>query len=96
MSLGALSSIRTSVVGRIGKLERSRRFSVALDRAHTDQHGLVVEPELDMNRQSGREPALLLRFWRLIQWLTPESEKVGPPMRSIAREIEERFPSYDH
>lgn len=76
-------------------MERSRRFSVALDRVHTDQNGSVVEPELDMNRQHRRESALLLRFWRFIQWLTPESGMVGPPMRSIARELEERFPSRD-
>jgi hypothetical protein len=76
-------------------LERSRRLSVALNRVHTDQHGLVVEPELDMNRQPSREPALWIRLWRLIQWLTPESGMVGPPMRSIARELEERFPSRD-
>jgi hypothetical protein len=76
-------------------VERSRRFSVALDRVHTDQNGSVVEPELDMNRQHRRESALLLRFWRLIQWLTPESGMMGPPMRSIARELEERFPSHD-
>jgi hypothetical protein len=76
-------------------LERSRRLSVALNRVHTEQHGLVVEPELDMNRQPSREPALWIRFWRLIQWLTPESGMVGPPMRSIARELEERFPSRD-
>jgi len=74
---------------------RSRRLSVALDRVHPDQHGLVVEPELDMNRQHRREPTLLLRFWRLIHWLTPDSGMVGPPMRSIARELEERFPSRD-
>ena len=81
--------------GEDGKLERSRRFSVALDRVRTDQNGSVVEPELDMNRQHRRESALVLRFWRLIQWLTPESGMVGPPMRSIARELEERFPSRD-
>jgi hypothetical protein len=76
-------------------VERNRRFSIALDRVRTDQNGSVVEPELDMNRQHRRESALLLRFWRLIQWLTPESGMVGPPMRSIARELEERFPSRD-
>lgn len=81
--------------GEDGKLERSRRFSVALDRVHTDEPDLVVEPELDMDRQHRRESTLLLRLWRLIQWLTPESGMVGPPMRSIARELEERFPSRD-
>ena len=76
-------------------MERSRRFSVAPDRVRADQNASVVEPELDMNRQHRRESALLLRFWRFIQWLTPESGMVGPPMRSIARELEERFPSRD-
>ena len=76
-------------------MERNRRFSVALDRVRADQNGSVVEPELDMNRQHRPESTFLLRLWRLIQWLTPESGMVGPPMRSIARELEERFPSRD-
>jgi hypothetical protein len=95
MSLGALLFNPNVCRGEDGKLERSRRFSVALDRVHADQHGSVVEPELDMNRQHRPESSLLLRLWRLIQWLTPESGMVGPPMRSIARELEERFPSRD-
>ena len=75
-------------------MESSRRFSVALDRVR-DQHGSVIEPELDMNRQHHPESSVLLRLWRLIHWLTPDAGMVGPPMRSIARELEERFPSRD-
>ena len=95
MSFGALLFNPNVCRGEDGKLERSRRFSVALDRVHTEQADLVVEPELDMDRQHDQESTLLLRLWRLIQWLTPESGMVGPPMRSIARELEERFPSRD-
>ena len=95
MRFGALLSTPNVCRGEDGKLERSRRFSAALDRVRTDQNGSVVEPELDMNRQHRRESPLLLRFRRLVQWLTPESGMVGPPMRSIARELEERFPSRD-
>ena len=68
---------------------------MALDRVHTGQADLVVEPELDMDRQHRRESTLLFRLWQLIRWLMPESGMVGPPMRSIARELEERFPSRD-
>ena len=74
----------------------SRRFSFALTRARAEKPGLVVEHELDMRRQAYRRPAAaLVRLREFIRWLTPQSARVGPPMRSVAREIEERFPSYD-
>jgi len=75
----------------------SRRFSLALARARSDKPRSVVEHELDMNRQSYRRPAAaLVRLREFIRWLTPESRMVVPPMRSVAREIEERFPSSEN
>ena len=75
----------------------SRRFSFALARARAEKPGSVIEHELDMNRQAYRRPAAaLVRLREFIRWLTPESRLVGPPMRSVAREIEERFPSGDN
>ena len=86
----------TSVVGEDGKLQESRRFSSALARARDNKPGLVVEHELDMERQAYRRPAAaLIRLREFIRWLTPQAGLVGPPMRSVAREIEERFPSYE-
>jgi len=73
-----------------------KRFSPALSRTRHDIHRPIVEPELDMDRQSRRNPALLTRISQFIRWLMPQSAHVGPPMRSIARELEERFPSRDN
>jgi len=73
-----------------------RRFSFALDRARAEAGGQVVEHELDMNREGRRETVLFTRISQLIRWLMPQSARVGPPMRSIARELEERFPSRDN
>lgn len=75
----------------------SRRFSFALARARAEKPGPVVEHELDMNRQAYRRPAAaLVRLREFIRWLTPQPGLVGPPRRSVAREIEERFPSCDN
>jgi hypothetical protein len=32
---------------------------------------------------------------RIRNWLMPSGRLVGPPMRSVARELEEAFPSRD-
>jgi len=53
----------------------------------------VVEPEIDMDRLNPRESApSILRD--LIRKLLPATHRlVRPPMRSVAREIEEFWPS---
>jgi hypothetical protein len=55
----------------------------------------VVEPELDMHRIRPRTSALG-RIFELLRWLTPTGrEMVGPPRRSVGRELEEAWPSVE-
>ncbi|MBV8775093.1 MAG: hypothetical protein JO166_22580 [Deltaproteobacteria bacterium] len=54
----------------------------------------VVEPELDMDRMQSRQPPTVGVFRQLLQKLVPAGQSsVRSPMRSIAREIEEVWPS---
>ncbi len=53
----------------------------------------VIEPELDMKREALRPAPRLLGFRQLLGWITPDRRALVPPMRSLAREMEERFPS---
>ena len=56
----------------------------------------VVEPELDMHRQNPRQSPAVGRLRELMRWLMPGSHSIGrSPMRSIARELEEVWPSGD-
>jgi hypothetical protein len=73
-----------------------RRFSFAAGAPEANAHGRIVEPELDMNRERRQPPILISRISAIVRWLLPESHKVGPPMRSVARELEESFPSRDN
>ena len=59
----------------------------------TDQPKRVVEPELDMSRLRPQPSATVLRIRGLMRWLIPSLGVTAAPMRSIAREIEEAFPS---
>jgi hypothetical protein len=56
----------------------------------------VIEHELDMERSAGPPRAPGARLRRLIGWLMPERRSAGNPARSIARELEEAFPSRDN
>jgi hypothetical protein len=58
-------------------------------------NSLVVEHELDMVRSSERPAAGMPTLTRIRNWLMPSGRLVGPPMRSVARELEEAFPSRD-
>ena len=53
----------------------------------------AADTELDMRRPAPRRSALVRSVARLLRWMMPEGKTIGPPMRSIAREIEESFPS---
>jgi hypothetical protein len=53
----------------------------------------IVEHELDMVRSSERPGMPTLT--RIRNWLMPSGRLVAPPMRSVARELEEAFPSRD-
>jgi hypothetical protein len=56
----------------------------------------IVEHELDMVRRTERAPVVTNRITKILNWLMPTSGTVGPPMRSIARELEEAFPASEH
>ncbi len=63
---------------------------------HNSRAVQVVEPELDMKRPAPRPSILFQNASRLLRWLMPEGPRTGAPMRSVARELEEAFPSADH
>lgn len=75
---------------------QERRSSFASSAMGATAHGRIVEPELDMNRERHRPPILASRISAIVRWLLPESRQVGRPMRSVARELEESFPSRDN
>jgi hypothetical protein len=60
------------------------------------RHGSgIVEHDLDMVRSAERPLAVTGRLSRILNWLMPAERTVGPPMRSVARELEEAFPARD-
>jgi hypothetical protein len=61
-----------------------------------NRHGSqIVEHDLDMVRSEERPAAVTGRISRILNWLMPSERTVGPPMRSVARELEEAFPARD-
>jgi hypothetical protein len=56
----------------------------------------VVEPELDMRRPAPNPSPITQTLARVIRWMTPERSAMRAPMRSVARELEEAFPSRDN
>jgi hypothetical protein len=65
---------------------------IGLANQHNSQ---IVEYELDMVRSVGRPVAGMPTLTRILNWLMPSGRLVGPPMRSVARELEEAFPGRD-
>ena len=55
----------------------------------------IVEHELDMVRSAERPLAVVRPLMRILNWLMPSGRLVGPPMRSVARELEEAYPGRD-
>ena len=55
----------------------------------------IVEHELDMVRSAERPVAVVRPLARILNWLMPSERLVGPPMRSVARELEETYPGRD-
>lgn len=55
----------------------------------------VVEHDMDMKRAGPQESAVTSRLFDLVRWLVPHGRPTGSPMRSVAREIEELWPSRD-
>jgi len=67
----------------------------ALPDRETGHFERVVEPELDMHRIRPRTSALG-RILDMLRWLTPiDRAVVGPPRRSVGRELEEAWPSIE-
>jgi len=58
-----------------------------------DARARIVDPELDMKRGRLTRPVTFPQLRRLVDWLVPRSRAIGPPMRSVARELEEAFPA---
>ena len=54
-----------------------------------------LDSDLDMRRSRPAPSKLSRGLARLLRWMLPEGDTIGPPRRSIAREIEEEFPSND-
>jgi hypothetical protein len=73
--------------------ERCAIFAgIGLANRHNSQ---IVEHELDMVRSAERPIAGVPTLTRIRNWLMPSGRLVGPPMRSVARELEETYPGRD-
>jgi hypothetical protein len=78
-----------------------RRFSISagmLESAGVEQvaeHNQVIAHDMDMRRARRQESAIGSRLLELMRWLVPNGRPTGSPMRSVAREIEELWPSRD-
>jgi hypothetical protein len=73
--------------------ERRAIFAgIRLANRHNSQ---IVEHELDMVRSAERPIAGVPTLTRIRNWLMPSGRLVGPPMRSVARELEETYPGRD-
>ena len=60
----------------------------------SDRPARVIEPEMDMNRQRPQQLPAFSRLCELLRWLLPGAHNmVRSPMRSVARELEEAWPS---
>jgi hypothetical protein len=57
------------------------------------QSAQVIEHELDMNRQGSRAALRMSRLKDLLRLLTPGGRAMGPPMRSVDRELQEVWPA---
>jgi hypothetical protein len=55
----------------------------------------IVEHEMDMVRRTEGPVAGVSAVTRIVKWLMPSGRLVAPPMRSVARELEEAFPARD-
>lgn len=72
-----------------------RRFNLAAGLLKPAGVERVVEPEMDMKRHGPQESPMTSRIAELVRWLAPHARPTGSPMRSVAREIEELWPSRD-
>lgn len=56
----------------------------------------AVDAEIDMRRLAPRPSRIAHNISSLLRWMMPQGKSVGPPMRSVARELEEFFPIDDN
>jgi hypothetical protein len=68
---------------------------VAPVRSRTTRRARFDESEIDMNRDGDERPLLASRISQLIAWLSSGEGQSRGPMRAIARELEEIFPTGD-
>jgi len=72
-----------------------RRFSISAGMLESTGAEHVVEHDMDMKRAGPQESPVTWRLFDLVRWLTTGERPTGSPMRSVAREIEELWPSRD-
>ena len=72
-----------------------RRVIFAGNGLATRHNSRIVEHELDMVRSAERPFAAVRPLTRILNWLMPSGRLVAPPMRSVARELEETYPGRD-
>lgn len=71
-----------------------RILKLSAKESSSARSGRVIEPEMDMKRYGSPQPAVTSRIADIVRWLTPAGARpTGSPMRSVAREIEELWPS---
>jgi hypothetical protein len=72
-----------------------RRFGISAGMLGSAGAEQVVEHDMDMKRAGSQESPVTARLFGLMRWLAPGERPTGSPMRSVAREIEELWPSRD-
>ena len=77
-------------------MAKRRRFSISAGRRGSTRGVQVVDHDMDMNRAKPLASSIGARLAGLIRWMVPKGRLTGSPMRSVAREIEEMWPSLDH
>jgi hypothetical protein len=72
-----------------------RRFNRSANLSRSEGRQRVIEPEMDMKRSGPGESSspVTSRIVDLVRRLAPNVKLTGSPMRSVAREIEELWPS---
>ena len=60
------------------------------------QSARAIDTDIDMRRPTPRASTISSNLARALRWMMPQGNSIGPPMRSVAREQEEFFPSDDH
>jgi len=71
----------------------------SIDAGHvpaTSESVRIIEHELDMIRRWTPPRVTVGRLERIFAWLMPGGRSVAPPMRSVARELEELMPARDN